>query len=106
MSGQRSSSRPGRKRLDKSDVPASIFPANNRYARNAYRCALIGLVPILGLVFGLGAMIYGRLGYRYAQTREDRNGLGHSFVSLFVGGLEFLTNAVGIPMVAAGLDWI
>lgn len=106
MSAQKKSSRPGRKRLDKSDVPPSIFPTDNPRARTAYICTLLGLIPVLGLPMGLAAVVYGRMGYRAAKTREDRNGLGHSLVSMVVGGLEFITNAVGLPMVASGLGWI
>ena len=68
MSGQKPPSRPGRKRLDKSDVPPTIFPTNNPRARMAYICTLIGLIPVLGLPFGLGATESGLPGYFAANN--------------------------------------
>lgn len=98
--------RGNRKRPDRGDVPLSFLPLNNPRARVAYLCALFGLIPIVGLALGPVAVFYGRRGFRAAHGESDGNGLGHSFVSMVLGTLEFLANGIGLPLLARGLHWI
>ncbi|MCE9529642.1 MAG: hypothetical protein K8T89_00650 [Planctomycetes bacterium] len=97
---------PRRKRPDRKEIPGSFLPEKNPKARTAYLCAIIGLIPLAGLLLGFFAIYFGRQGYYVARSREDGNGLAHSFVSMLLGGLEILTNGIGIPLVAIGLGWI
>lgn len=101
-----SNHRSGRKRSDRSDVPVTFLPQGNDQARKAYLCAIFGMIPVVGLFLGPPAVIYGRLGYRSAKHELQGKGIGHSFISMVLGSLEFVTNCVGLPLVARGLDWI
>jgi hypothetical protein len=98
--------RGNRKRAERTDVPLSFLPQNNPRARVAYVSALIGLIPVLGLALGPVAMFFGWRGFRAARHESSGNGLGHSFVSMVLGSLEVLANAVGLPLLARGLNWI
>lgn len=97
--------RRGRKR-DRSEIPIGFLPVGNPRARTAYRCALIGLIPIVGLILGPPAVVYGRLGYRDAKAGLEGKGLGHSFISMVLGGMETVANGLGLPLLAHGLGWL
>src|SRR5438045_2397887 len=94
-----------RRKNDRSEVPVSFLPDGNPNARRAYPCAVIGLIPGLGLVFGSPAVVFGVLGRRAALRDEFRRGLGHAYVSRLVGAVEFASNVAGWWCVAraAGL---
>jgi hypothetical protein len=84
-----------RRKDDRSEVPVSFLPTGNPYARWAYLCAVIGLVPGLGLVFGPPAVLLGILGRRAALRDEQQRGLGHAFVSRLAGSVEFASGLAG-----------
>ena len=89
--------KPARRRKDdRSEVPVSFLPLGNPNARRAYVCAVLGLIPGLGLVLGVPAVIFGILGRRAALRDEHHRGLGHAYVSRLVGGVEFVCNAAGL----------
>jgi hypothetical protein len=107
MSGQQPTGpRRGRKRLDRADMPATFLPEGNQPARNAYMCAIYGMIPAVGLVLGLLAIVYGWLGYKAARGPSNGKGLGHSVVSMILGALEVLANCVGWTLIAMHYDWI
>jgi hypothetical protein len=95
-----------RKRPDRHETSISFLPRSNRRARCAYICAIFGLVPILGLLFGPFAVILGLVGYRVAKNEPASDGLGHAFVSMLLGGLEFLTNTAGLLLLAIHYRWL
>jgi hypothetical protein len=95
--GMSASAEPARRRKnDRSEIPVSFLPEGNANARRAYVCALIGLLPGLGLIFGLPAVVFGILGRRTALRDEFKRGLGHAFVSRLMGFVEFVCNAAGL----------
>ena len=84
-----------RRKNDRSEVPVSFLPDGNPNARRAYLCAVLGLIPGLGLLLGPPAIVFGILGRRVALKDEFQRGLGHAFVSRLVGGVELVLAAVG-----------
>jgi hypothetical protein len=84
-----------RRKNDRSEVPVSFLPDGNPHARRAYLCAVVGLVPGLGLVLGPLAVVFGVLGRRAALRDEFRRGLGHAYVSRILGAFEFVFGAAG-----------
>jgi len=93
--------KPARRRKDdRSEVPVSFLPEGNPNARRAYLCAVFGLIPGLGLLLGPPAVIFGIMGRRAALRDEHRSGLGHSYVSRLLGGVEFACNAAGVGFLA------
>jgi hypothetical protein len=95
-----------RKRADRGELPAGFLPVGNPRARNAYLCAIIGLIPGVGLFLGPTAVVYGRLGYRDAKVGLDGKGAGHSLVSMILGSMETVANGFGLPLLARGLGWL
>jgi hypothetical protein len=88
-----------RRKNDRSEIPVSFLPDGNPYARRAYLCVLIGLIPGLGLLFGPPAIFFGIIGRRTALRDEFQRGLGHAYVSRLLGAIEFLCNAAGLACI-------
>jgi len=84
-----------RRKNDRSEIPVSFLPDGNPNARRAYLCAVLGLAPGLGLVFGPPAILFGILGRRAALRDEFQRGLGHAWVSRALGAVEFVCAAAG-----------
>ena len=98
--------RPRKRNDDRNDIPASVFPEGNPHARRAYLCALLGIIPIVGLFTGPFAVLFGWLGYRVAKTLPNQKTIGHAVVSMLLGVLEMIFNSLGVYFLARGLNWI
>ena len=94
-----------RRKNDRSEVPVSFLPEGNPHARRAYLCAVIGLIPGLGLLLGPPAVVFGMLGRRAALRDEFRSGLGHAYVSRVLGAIEFVFGVAGWACLLKALDW-
>ena len=98
--------RRGRKRLDKADMPSTFLPEGNPRARTAYLCAIFGMIPGVGLILGLGALVYGWLGFMAARGECQGKGFGHAIVSMIIGLLEVAANVIGWSLIAQHYGWI
>jgi hypothetical protein len=98
--------RRGKKRNDRSEMPVTFLPQGNPRARTAYLCAIIGLIPGVGLLLGPPAIIFGRLGYIAAKKDPETKGIGHSYISVILGIFEIIASGVGLTLLAYSLDLI
>jgi hypothetical protein len=78
-------------------------PPNNAKALAAYRCALYGLIPVLGLLMGPLALALGILGWRHFRKVPDDRGAGHAVTGIVLGTLELLSNGIGLAFIIIGL---
>lgn len=88
---------------DKYSLIASRIP-KNRPAVLAYRCAVVGLVPVIGLLMGIFAIVLGFLGRRRFYADPEQRGLGHAVAAIVLGVLELLTNGVGLALIWIGMQ--
>ena len=84
-----------RRKHDRSEIPVSFLPEGNPPARRAYICALLGLIPGLGLLFGPLAIGFAVAGFRVANADEFHRGRGHAKISRLLGILEIVSNTAG-----------
>ena len=98
--------RRGRRRgpPDESDTPFNPTAEGlNREAQRAYRLAVLGLVPGLGLVLGpLGALRGAAAGVR-GKDDPGFTAAGPARAAVLLGGLAGLTNWVGVTLMVLGL---
>ena len=80
----------------------SFLPAENPLAAKAYCCAIVGLVPGLGLLAGALAVWLGVWGWRVGRTLPRRAGVVHAKVSCFLGGCEFVTHLLALLCFTVG----
>ena len=85
-----------RRRNDRSALSYSFLPEGNRPARWAYIFVLLGLIPGLGLIFSLPAIVLGIVGRRVALKDEHKRGIGHAWAGRVLGSFELLCNGAGV----------
>lgn len=83
------------RRRNDCNVPVSFLPQGNPPARVGYACAWLGLIPGLGVLFGLPAMLCGVAGRFHARRDPDKRGNGHAMVSIVAGFVQLTSNAAG-----------
>ena len=75
----------------------------NASALTAYRYAVYGLIPIVGLILGPAAIVLGIYGLRYYRTAPLDHSIGHARAAIILGLLELLTNAIGLTLIGIGV---
>ena len=73
------------KRVDPS--VGGLFPYNNLQAILALISAVLSLIPVFGLIFGLVSLPLGFFGLRKARTTPGILGKAHSWVAITVSSL-------------------
>jgi hypothetical protein len=99
--GRRPRRRAGAEESDSPFGPLGDGP--NRRALVAYRIAVVGLIPVAGLVAGPVAVLLGCLAWHRDRKDEGFNAWGPLHASLLLGALCTLTNGVGLTLLALGL---
>jgi len=68
----------------------------------AYRCAVFGLIPFLGLLLGPAALVLGILAWRRVKGNPTQ-GSGAARAAMVLGSLVMLTNWTGLAFMLIGL---
>jgi len=85
------------------DATGGIIPYKNPPALAAYYCAVFSLVPILGLVLGVPAIVLGVLGLRKRKTNPVIKGVAHAWIGIVLGALTTLAWAALVVLIVANL---
>jgi hypothetical protein len=80
----------------------SWIDSSNALARTAYRCALLALVPFLGLVLGPAALIMGLIGRLREKANPSEGGAGLAMAAMVLGGITLVTNWTGLYFLLHG----
>jgi hypothetical protein len=96
--------------IRKRDLGETLVPTGNPKALLAYYCGIFGLIPLLGLILGPLALVFGIQGKAYANRRVRAGGGGHAVAGLILGPIDFLIGlGVGITLLVMKrkglLDW-
>ena len=78
-----------------------LIPYRNSLALAAYYCGIFSLIPCLGLVLGVVALVLGVMGWRKYCAQPACGGSVHAWVGIVLGGLCALGNMVAIVIMAA-----
>jgi hypothetical protein len=82
-----------------------ITPWKNPAAVYGYRCAVVGLTPVLGILTGPVAIVLGILGIRKHRMDHANRGYAQSRAAVILGLIEFMCNAGGLALLGRGLGW-
>ncbi len=87
-----------------SDTPfgGPVEPAN-RSAVWAYRVAVLGLVPGLGLVLGPPSFVWGLWAWLRGRRNPEFTARGPAYAAILLGVLNALTNWLGLTLMIRGL---
>lgn len=69
----------------------------------AYRYSVFGLIPLLGLVLGPLAVLYGLIAWRQSRTDPTVWRSSHVTFALVFGVAEVVCNVLGITLMVLGL---
>ena len=85
-----------------------FFIGANEYANvkalRAYLFGLLGLIPVLGVILGLIAIVLGVSGLKYAKSHPKARGNAQAKTGILLGSLGFAFNAAGIALMTIGLQ--
>jgi hypothetical protein len=95
--------RPRRRPADPDDAEGRGSTLGNELAEAAFRCAVYGLIPGLGLVLGPVAVVLSLLAYRKEKAGPPRKGKSPALGVLTLGAAVLVTNWVGILLMIYGL---
>lgn len=77
----------------------SIIPYKNGTALGAYYCGVFGLIPIIGFLLGIVAIVLGILGLKKASKFPEAGGKGHAITGIILGVVDLvLWPAVGLAL--------
>jgi hypothetical protein len=89
---------------EETDTPCSAdAEGTNRAALRAYRVAVLGLVPGLGLLLGPLAVVLGTAARRRGRSDPDFTARSHAAASVVLGALTAATNWLGVALMVRGL---
>ena len=74
------------------DATGGLIPYKNGMALAGYYCGVVGLLPVLGLVLGILAIVFGILGLKHKSRHPAHGGTAHAIVGIVLGTLGALYN--------------
>lgn len=89
--------RKSRRRRDEEPLPAT------GWGPFAFRCSVWGLIPIVGALLGPAAVLIGLCVYRRGVADQETSGNGLALAAILMGGLETVTNWLGVTLMIYGL---
>jgi hypothetical protein len=97
--------------MRKTPIPeVTIFgdsaPRENPLASLAYRLSVWSLVPVLGLILGILALIMGAIAWRRYLANPDIEGRSQAVAAVLLGTVSAVFQASGLYCLARGLGWL
>ena len=81
---------------EESNGITTIIPYRNAPALAGYYLAVFGLIPVLGLVFSVPAVVLGIIGVRRRRQNPALKGAVHAWIGIILGGLMTLAWGGGL----------
>jgi hypothetical protein len=77
---------------------AKVIPYKNAAALTAYYLGVFSLIPCVGLILGIAALVLGIIGLKFAKRNPQAHGTVHAWVGVVLGTITFIGNVVGIVL--------
>ena len=71
------------------DIVSTFIPYKNPKALAAYYCGFFALLPGIGFILGLVAIVLGIQGVRYASANPQAKGIAHAITGIILGVVAF-----------------
>ncbi len=84
------------------DIVSTMIPYRNVPALIAYYLGIFSLIPCIGLLLGIAALILGIMGLKRAGQNPEAKGKVHAWIGIILGGLCALANMAFILIAIAG----
>ncbi len=83
------------RRRDETDATGGLIPYKNGMALASYYVGVFSLIPCLGILLGILAIIFGILGLRHASLYPNSRGQAHAIIGIVLGVIGILEVPVG-----------
>jgi hypothetical protein len=87
---------------DDRDETGGLIPYKNSKALMSYYMGVFSLIPCLGVVLAIVAIILGFGGLKYLKKHPRASGAAHAYVGIILGSLVLLGHAAVAIMIAVG----
>ena len=87
----------------KGDATGGIIPYKNPKALIAYYLGLFSILPVIGLVVGVAAVVLGVLGLRDRKAHPEIKGGVHAGIGIGCGGLMALVWTLAVIMIVIAI---
>jgi hypothetical protein len=94
--------RPGR---EDGETFGQLTPWQNPAAVYAYYVGLAGLMPVVGAMLGLAALLLGLTGLIRVRRRPEIEGTNFAVAGIALGALEVVFNVAGVWCLGHGMEW-
>lgn len=81
----------------------AIIPYKNGPALASYYLGIFSIVPCVGLLLGIAAVILGVIGLRRAKDHPEARGKAHAWTGIITGGIFGLFNLAIVVLMAIGM---
>ena len=96
--------RPRRRRDDdEGDATGGLIPYKNPKALTAYYVGVFSLIPCIGVLLAVAAIVLGVMGLKYAKQHPSARGQAHAIVGIVLGTLVILAHAGLVAAAALGM---
>jgi hypothetical protein len=95
--------RPRRRGADPDDANGQGSTLGGRVTAAAFRCAVYGLIPGLGLLLGPAAVLLALVAYGRERAGPPRKGKSPALAVLALGAAVLVTNWAGVLLMIYGL---
>ena len=77
-----------------------LIPYKNVYALVSYYLGVFSLIPCIGILLGIAAVIVGILGLRFATKHPEAKGVVHAWIGIIVGVLVVVLHLIVIVLLS------
>jgi hypothetical protein len=92
---------------ENTDVVLILIPYKNPLALAAYYCGFFALVPVIGFILAVVAIVLGILGLQYASANRKAKGAAHAITGVVLGVVALCWNTFFclVLYLAYGAPW-
>jgi hypothetical protein len=87
-----------RRRREEGDQTGGLIPYKNGPALAAYYCGVFSLIPCLGIILGIIALVLGIVGWNKYRQNPRIHGAVHAWIGIILGGGCALANILVIVL--------
>jgi hypothetical protein len=82
---------------------STIIPYKNGYALASYYCGVFSLIPCVGGILSVIAIVLGFMGLSYVKKHPTAHGTAHAIVGLVLGFLVLLGHLAVLALILIGI---
>jgi hypothetical protein len=83
------------------DATGGIIPYKNPKALTAYYLGVFSLIPCLGFLLAIAAVVLGTMGLKARKAHPQVHGLAHAWIGIILGVLVIIAHVIAFAVITA-----